>query len=206
MNELIKQLDNIQLDSLISWDNLSSKLGAQLIMKRVLLAAGSGEPLNVDDFVFASRFIADISPIQYLGKLTDRDVPWDDRLTSMENIGGGNLGNNPLCNNLLAPVNIPDLLWGWATQLLDNKPEVQKTAINYLPNIFNKCLENGPEITIGHLEEILDNLFKILDDPKCFKNHPAAKDAIAKVVDDIINMEDPGMIIIYIVYIFLFFI
>ena len=78
--------------------------------------------------------------------------------------------------------------------MLDNKPEVQKTAIDLMPNIFHECLEKGdPQITVGHLEEILDNLFKVLDDPKCARNHAAAKDAISKVVNDVIAMKDPGM-------------
>ena len=95
----------------------------------------------------------------------------------------------------LANTNIPELLCGWCTQMLDNKPEVQKTAVELMPNIFHKCLERGdPQITVGHLEEIMDNLFKVLDDPKCSRNHPAAKDAIAKIVDDVIAMKDPGMI------------
>ncbi len=100
----------------------------------------------------------------------------------------GNISMNSMYHsnsNLLTNTNIPELLCGWCTQMLDNKSEVQKTAVELMSNIFHECLENGnPQITIGHVEEILDNLFKVLDDQKCARNHP---------VDDVIAMKDPGM-------------
>ena len=161
-------------------------------MKRVLLAAGAGTPFNVDDFVFAQKFGVSISPIQFMNKLSDRDVPWDDRVRAMEQLGA-NLGTNPLFNNVLAKGNIPELLCGWATQVLDNKPEVQKTAIDTLPDVFHNAMEFGDkDIAVGYLEEVLDNLFKVLDDPNARKNHKPAKDAISKIVDDIIKNGDPG--------------
>eukprot|EP01084_Bolivina_argentea_P315398 546417_1 len=198
MNAIVKQLDKVKLPTdfaTISWDDMSGKLGSQLVMKRILLAASSGEPFNVDDFVFASKFGVNISPVQFMNKLTDRDVEWDDRVRSMEAVSA-NIGSNPLFNNLLADANIPELLCGWSTQMLDNKPEVQKTAIELMPNVFHECIEKGdPQITVGHLEEILDNLFKVLDDPKCSRNHPAAKAAISKIVDDVIALNDPDHIL-----------
>ena len=98
------------------------------------------------------------------------------------------MGTNPIFNNVLARVNIHELLCGWATQVMDSKPEVQQTAIDTLPSVFHNALEFGDkELAIGHLEEILDNLFKVLDDPNVSRNHPAAKDAIDKLVQDVIN-------------------
>eukprot|EP01084_Bolivina_argentea_P101890 182614_1 len=181
--------------STITWDMLGDKLGCMTIMKRVLLAASAGEPFNVDDFVFAQKFSMNISTIQFMNKLTDRDVPWDDRVRAMEQLGA-NLGTNPMFNNVLAKNNIPELLCGWATQVLDTKPEVQKTAIDTLPAIFHNAMEFGDkDIAVGHLEEILDNLFKVLDDPNVSRNHPAAKDAIDKLVDDVVDTGDPESVL-----------
>ena len=201
MDELLKKLDAMADASTVTWDMLGDKLGCMTIMKRVLLAAGAGEPFNVDDFVFAQKMSFTIDTIQFMNKLTDRDVPWDDRVRAMEQLGA-NLGTNPLFNNVLARGNIPELLCGWATQVTDSKPEVQKTAIETLPAIFHNALEFGDkDLAIGHLEEILDNLFKVLDDPNVSRNHPAVKDAIDKLVQDVINTGDPGMIIIINVHI-----
>merc|ERR1712154_63144 len=137
-----------------------------------------------------------ISPIQFMNKLSDRDVGWDDRVRAMEQLGA-NLGNNPLFNNVLARGNIPELLCGWATQVLDNKPEVQKTAIDTLSDIFHKAREFGDnDIAMGYLEEVLDNLFKVLDDPNSRQNHPAAKKAIAKLIDDIVENGDPESVLL----------
>merc|ERR1712048_141337 len=137
-----------------------------------------------------------ISPIQFMNKLSDRDVSWDDRVRAMEQLGA-NLGNNPLFNNVLARGNIPELLCGWATQVLDNKPEVQKTAIETLPDIFHKAMEFGDkDIAVGYLEEVLDNLFKVLDDPNSRKNHEPAKKAIAKLIEDIIANGDPENLLV----------
>ncbi len=142
---------------------MNEELGVQLVMKRVLLAAAAGEPFNVDDFVFASQFGVNMQPVQFMNKLTDRE-------RSMETVSA-NIGTNPMFNNLLANTNIPELLCGCRT------PEVQKTAVELMPNIFHECLEKeDPQITGRHLEEILDNLFKVLDDPKCARNDLAAKD------------------------------
>jgi len=130
-----------------------------------------------------------------MNKLTDRDVPWDDRVRAMEQLGA-NLGTNPLFNNVLARGNIPELLCGWATQVMDSKPEVQKTAIDTLPAVFHNAMEFGDkDLAIGHLEEILDNLFKVLDDPKVSRNHPAAQDAIAKLIQDVIDTGDPESVL-----------
>eukprot|EP01084_Bolivina_argentea_P249206 417074_1 len=195
MDAIVRQLDRVKLPSdfaSVTWDDMNGRLGAQLVMKRVLLAAGSGEPFNVDDFVFASKFGVNISPVQFMNKLTDRSVEWDDRVRSMEAVSA-NIGSNPIFNNLLANTNIPELLCGWCTQMLDNKPEVQKTAVELMPNIFHECLEKGdPQIAVGHLEEILDNLFKVLDDPNSRKNHKPATNAINKIVDDIVKNGYPG--------------
>ena len=46
---------------------------------------------------------------------------------------------------------------------------------------------------MGYLEEILDNLFKVLNDPNVNHNHPAVQNAIDKLVEDAINTCDPGM-------------
>ena len=52
-----------------------------------------------------------------------------------------------------------------------------------MPNIFHECLEKGDaHVAVGHLEELLDNLFKLLDDPKCARNHAAARQTIASLV------------------------
>lgn len=202
MNNIIAQLDQTQLPpdfAQISWEDMNGKLGAQMVMKRVLLAASNGEPFNVDDFVFASKFGVSISPIQFMNKLTDRDVPWDDRVRSMEQIAA-NLGDNMLFNPLLNEANVPELLLGWSTQILDTKPEVQKTAVDLMPSVFHSALEKGDgNQAVAHLQEILDNLFKVLDDPKCARNHPAAKEAVAKLVDDVIAMKDPGTLVIDII-------
>ena len=81
--------------------------------------------------------------------------------------------------------------------MLDNKPEVQKTAIDTLPDVFHKAMEFGDkDIAIGYLEEVLDNLFKVLDDPNSRKNHEPAKKAIAKLIEDIVENGDPGMMIL----------
>eukprot|EP01084_Bolivina_argentea_P249203 417070_1 len=116
MEDLLKKLDQMTDASTITWDMLGDKLGCMTIMKRVLLAAGSGEPFNVDDFVFASKFGVNISPVQFMNKLTDRSVEWDDRVRSMEAVSA-NIGSNPIFNNLLANTNIPELLCGWCTQM-----------------------------------------------------------------------------------------
>eukprot|EP01083_Nonionella_stella_P001035 2995_1 len=195
MNDLLKKLDAMSDASTITWDMLGDKLGCMTIMKRVLLAAGAGEPFNVDDFVFAQKFSFTIDTVQFMNKLTDRDVGWDDRVRAMETLGA-QLGTNPMFNDVLARGNIPELLCGWATQILDSKPEVQKTAIDTLPGVFHNAMEFGDkDIAVGHLEEILDNLFKVLDDPNASRNHPAAKDAIDKLVQDVIETGDPESVL-----------
>eukprot|EP01083_Nonionella_stella_P001041 3009_1 len=196
MDDLIKKLDQMNESLNIKWTDLGDTLGAQVIMKRILLAAGTGTPFNVDDFVFAQKFGVSISPVQYMNKLSDRDVNWDDRVRAMEQLGA-NLGNNPLFNNVLAKGNIPDLLCGWATQILDNKPEVQKTAIETIPDVFHNAMEFGDkDIAVGYLEEVLDNLYKVLDDPNARKNHPAAKKAINALVDDVVKNGDPESVLV----------
>merc|ERR1712154_492224 len=136
-----------------------------------------------------------ISPIQFMNKLSDRDVGWDDRVRAMEQLGA-NLGQNPLFNNVLAKGNIPELLCGWATQVLDNKPEVQKKAIETLPDVFHNAMEFGDNvIAVGYLEEVLDNLFKVLDDPTSTKNHKPARKAISKIIDDVVKRGDPDSIL-----------
>ena len=55
-------------------------------------------------------------------------------------------------------------------------------------------MERGdPQITVDHLEEIMDNLFKVLDDP-VQQESSRGQGCIAKIVDDVIAMKDPGMI------------
>eukprot|EP01083_Nonionella_stella_P066486 175107_1 len=200
MEVLIKQLDQVQLPNdfvNITWKDLASTLGTQLVMKRVLLAAGTGEPFNVDDFIFATKYDVKISPIQYMNKLTNRDVPWDDRLRTMEELSV-NIGDNPLFNDVLSRANIPELLCGWSTQILDHKPEVQKTAIQLVPNIFHHALHLGqgsPQVAINHLDEILSNLFVVLDDPNASKHHGMTKKVINAVVHEVIALNDPESIL-----------
>ena len=179
----------------VTWDDMASKLGAQLVMKRVLHAAGTSQPFNVDDFIYASKLDVKITPIQYMNKLSDRDVPWDDRLRTMVPLSV-KLGKDPLFNELLSSANLPELLCGWATQIIDNKPEIQKTAIETMPKVFNTAMtlgQDAPEVAINHLEDILPNLFYVLDDPNNSRNHQIAKDAISKIVDDVISINDKGM-------------
>eukprot|EP01084_Bolivina_argentea_P249205 417073_1 len=199
MDAIVRQLDRVKLPSdfaSVTWDDMNGRLGAQLVMKRVLLAAGSGEPFNVDDFIFTSKLNVNISPIQYMNKLTNRDVNWNDRLRAMEELSA-NIGTNPLFNDVLCSTNIPELLCGWSTQILDNKPEVQKIAIQLLPNIFHTTLylsQGSPQSTINHLEEILSNLFKVLNDPNA-RNHNMIKDVINNIINEIIKLNDPESIL-----------
>lgn len=193
MDDLLRKLDGMNAAATITMDMLGDKIGCMTIMKRILVAAAAGEPFNVDDFVFAQKMTFNIESIQFMNKLTDRDIPWDDRVRAMEQLAA-NLGTNPMFNNVLATSKIPELLLGFATQVMDPKPEVQKTAIDLLPSIFHNAKEFGDkDLAVKHLEEILDNLFKILDDPNATRNHPAAKDAIEKLVQDVLDTADPGI-------------
>eukprot|EP01084_Bolivina_argentea_P013176 24702_1 len=97
MEDVLKKIDQMTDASTIKCDKLGDKLGCKTIMKRVLLAASASEPFNVDDFVFAQKFSFNISTIQFMNKLTDRDVAWDDRVRAMEQLGA-NLGTNPMFN------------------------------------------------------------------------------------------------------------
>ena len=154
--------------------------------------------LNARKTDVASAFASDVSPMEYLEKLTDRNADWSDRRHSLEVIGK-NLGVNPLFNNILLPLNIPNLLCSWATQLLDNKFEVKETTMNLLPNVIHECLDKGnKQITMAYLQEIFNNLFNIMDDIYIDKAYTKyfAGDVISKVVDDIINSQDLGILYI----------
>ncbi len=65
------------------WNNMNGQLGAQTSMLQVLLAASVSEPLNVDNFVF-----------QFMNKLTDIDVEWDDSILPQYIIGINHLSVN----------------------------------------------------------------------------------------------------------------
>ena len=200
MEELIKKLDNMNFGdnfANIGIDDLKTPFGAMTVMKRVLLAAAVGQPFDVDGFLINTRVDINIGPAGLLlGKLADRDGDWMDRLKAMEMISA-NLGTNPEFDNFFNPDNTQELLCGWAAQILDGKPEIQKRAIDDIPLIFNNVLTKGdPDLAIGHLEEIIDNLNKVLNDPNAHKNHEAAKDAIKKLVDDVLKKGDPGLFLI----------
>ncbi len=58
MDSIIGQLDRVKLPShsaAITGSDMNGKLGAQLVMKRALLALSAGEPFNVNDFVFGQE-------------------------------------------------------------------------------------------------------------------------------------------------------
>jgi hypothetical protein len=198
MEELLKKLDAMQLPpnfAGITMADLGDLTNCMTIMKRVLLAAGAGDPFDVDDFIVNTKINIDMGTINFLGKLSDRDIPWDQRVAAMETISA-NIADNGKFADIFSAANIPELLCGWAAQVLDNKPEVQKTAIDLLPNIYHEVLTQGDQgLAVGQLEEILDNLFKVLDDPNSSKNHPATKDAIDRIVDDIVNIRNPEAIL-----------
>ena len=60
------------------------------------------------------------------------------------------------------------------------KPEVQKTATGTLPGVFHTAIGFGDQdVVVMHLEIL--------------ENHPTAKDAIDKLVDDVLNTGDPGV-------------
>lgn len=119
MEELLRKLDAMQLPSNfagITMFDLGDKINCMTIMKRVLLAASAGDPFDVDDFILNTKFGVDIGIINFMGKLSDRDIPWDQRVAAMETISA-NLGSNAEFANLFAPENIPELLCGWAAQV-----------------------------------------------------------------------------------------
>lgn len=69
-----------------------------------------------------------------------------------------------------------------------------QNAIEKIPDIWKTAADKDNDATMGTLDETLDSLFKIYDDPKCRKLHPYAKKAINRIVDDIVKRNDPRAI------------
>lgn len=96
---------------------------------------------------------------------------------------------------LLSADNVPLLLCGFAVQVLDEDDPpngVSLTAMERLPDVMKRAMDKQPELTTNALDETLDALFKIYDDPKCRKLHPYAVDAIERIVDDFVARNDPN--------------
>ena len=85
--------------------------------------------------------------------------------------------------------NVRQLLCGFAVQLLDTRylGQIQANAVELAPQIFSDLLLNANiDVVMEHCDDILGNLFKILDNPRCQVNHAKAVAAINTIVDDII--------------------
>ena len=103
--------------------------------------------------------------------------------------------NSGKYDGILADDNhLRQLLFGIAAQLLDENQKVQSKAIEVVPNILDECFNKVGNIGVvyEHLPEIIDNMFKILDNPKCRLNHQAVKFGLDELIDNIINTQHPG--------------
>ena len=92
--------------------------------------------------------------------------------------------------------NLRQLLFGMAAQLLDENQKVQSKAVEIVPNLLDECFNKVSNINVvyEHLPEIIDNLFKILDNLRCQVNHGNVKYGIDEVIDNIIHTQHPGNI------------
>eukprot|EP01084_Bolivina_argentea_P284012 486596_1 len=136
--------------------------------------------------------VDDDDPEALLEKILSRDAPANERLDALnkihENVAVKK--NKRYCDVLLAKQMIPLLLCGHGVQILDEEP-VRRTAIENIPDIFSQSADTNADAAMGALDETLDSLFKIYDDPRCRKIHPCAAKAINRIVDDIVARNDP---------------
>jgi len=193
MNKIINDINNMNLDNVFngfSINDLNNPNILNAIIGKVLYAASAGEPMDVDGFILNTSLSVNFGgPGILLGKLADRDGDFNARIEAMNLISNAVKNDNPMFDNLFKPDTAPVLLYGWAGQLLDGNATVQRQAIDDIPLIFNNVLtKGGAGLAIPTLEEILNNLFKVIDDPHAPKqNKVAAQDAIDKIVNDVIN-------------------
>ena len=150
----------------------------------------SGYGLARNDRVILS--IDNDDPLALLEKISSRDAPQIERINAINKIND-NVGKNKKYDVLLDKDKIQLLNAAYAVQILDDdyRQPVAQNAIQTAPNVFKTSLDKEPDLTMGVLDETLDSLFKIYDDPKCRKLHNYAKKAIKKIVDDVINTNDP---------------
>lgn len=137
----------------------------------------------------------DPEAFQYLNKLMDRDIKWEERIFAMDKINKG-LNTGKYDGMLRDDNQLKQLLFGVAAQLLDENQKVQSKAIEIVPNILDECFNKAANINVvyEHLPEIIDNLFMILDNPKCRINHQNVKFGMDEIIDNIINTQHPGII------------
>eukprot|EP01083_Nonionella_stella_P089666 250260_1 len=150
-----------------------------------------------------TEFIADLTAVQdfsdidpeciaYLNKLGDRDIDWEERVIAMNTVNAG-IVSGKYDKILMDDDQLRQLLFGLAAQILDENAKVQSTAIEVVPNVLDECFNKAANINVvyEHLPEIIDNLFKVLDNPKCKANHQSVKFGIDELIDMIVNTQHP---------------
>jgi len=157
-----------------------------------------GAPISKYGIVADSELVLSIDnddPNALLEKILSRQAPQQERIDAMKKIHA-NVGKNKKYDVLLAKDKVPLLCCGYAVQVLDDdqRQPVSQTAIEMIADINKTAMDKDNDAAMGALDETLDSLFKIYDDPKLRKLHPYAKKAINRIVDDIVARNDPKSI------------
>jgi len=179
--KVLKALDETKLEigmdvPPVTLDDLDTKFNSIMLMKRILLAAANDIPFEVNEFAINTNWKVNVdNAYLLLQKLITRSDDFNTRLKIMEDVAN-KLGSEPTYNTFFEPENASQLLMGWMVQCLDERAPVQKTALDSLPTVFHEINENShPDVAMGHLDDIVDGLFNVMDNPRFEKNHEDAQ-------------------------------
>eukprot|EP01083_Nonionella_stella_P083917 232109_1 len=200
MEEYLSKLENMDLVmGDVSTLANDQKMLNLVMAKHVLECILSEQGLEFVDtkFIMDLQAKQDLSEIDaecvaYLNKMCDRDTAWEERVFAMNAIHEG-LASSKYDKVFISDDLIRQLLLGLAAQILDKRDEVRSKAIELAPDILNECFQKASNVAIvyEHLDDIIANLFKVLDNPKWKKNHQNVKFGIDELIDMIINTQQP---------------
>lgn len=195
MDQLLTKLDALDFGNITDLANNPEMLNL-CMTKKVMDCLLSDEGLQFVETEFLAHLTTSIEfndpeAFTYLNKLGDRDIGWEERIFAMtqlnKGIESGKYDGILRDDNLLR-----QLLFGIAAQLLDENQNVQSKAVEILPNLLDECFNKANlNVVYEHLPEILDNLFLILDNPKCKMSHDNVRFGIDEIIDNIINTQHP---------------
>ncbi|ETO04656.1 Rab GTPase domain-containing protein, partial [Reticulomyxa filosa] len=79
---------------------------------------------------------------------------------------------------------------------LDERDNVGKTALETLPNVFNEMMEKGsPGQALSHLDDVIDGLFRVLDNPRYRNNKKEAQNALNEIIDSVLKSGKPEAVL-----------
>ncbi|ETO20907.1 hypothetical protein RFI_16304 [Reticulomyxa filosa] len=82
------------------------------------------------------------------------------------------------------------------TKTLDERENVSKTALETLPNVFNELLDKGnKDQVLSHLDDVIDGLFRVLDNPKYRNNKQEAQNALNEILSSVMKSGNPDAVL-----------